>query len=264
VTAQARLAKVEAALTPKVAVLRWLDEIHAYSSLLDYVAALIAEHPGAAPLDRLAEQVEAGVRASMKGMRGEDVYAASRRAVREVTFLYSLIIQIHLAAAEAIRLEGLRQAALFFWRRLLEVETVAGSGAPEPPAGLTSLAERQESWRAAAGSLVTTIHSSEEARTLIEKSYFDGRRVLDPVLTQGWEALRRGSEALRRRSEALLNSMSEDGGDPGLAALRASTQAQAHDRAAELVDLAHVHTLQLLDETHRAARVFERWLRAAS
>src|SRR5664280_737941 len=55
--------------------------------------------------------------------RGDAVEVATRQAVRDVVFLLELVIRLNVAAAETIRVEGLRYAALWWEARAITAET---------------------------------------------------------------------------------------------------------------------------------------------
>ena len=63
-TAERRLAKVEAALTPTQRVLAWLDEAHAFGGLGACVDSLLDQPPEAFPFNRLARDTVAATRAA--------------------------------------------------------------------------------------------------------------------------------------------------------------------------------------------------------
>jgi hypothetical protein len=67
-TADRRLAKLEGALSPKAATLLWLAEAHQFDSLPAYVDWLIDQPTSAAPLYRVPEAAEAGVRAALANL----------------------------------------------------------------------------------------------------------------------------------------------------------------------------------------------------
>ena len=60
-----RLDKIEASLTPRQAVLLWLDEASRFGSMRAYVSSLQGQPTSAFPLFRLPEQVEQLVRDSV-------------------------------------------------------------------------------------------------------------------------------------------------------------------------------------------------------
>ena len=90
-----RIEKIEGSLTPKQAVILWMQEAHQCRDMSEYVLFLMDKPNSAAPLWRLPDQVERATRESMKGHHKEVVEAAVRRAVRDVFFLFHLHQQVN-------------------------------------------------------------------------------------------------------------------------------------------------------------------------
>ena len=90
-----RLDKVEGALTPKQAVMLWLDEIRPHKNARDYIRFLDSQPKSEAPITRLTYQIDEAVRESMKGQHKDTVQRAARRAVRDVVFLIKLHHQVN-------------------------------------------------------------------------------------------------------------------------------------------------------------------------
>ncbi|MCI0439144.1 MAG: hypothetical protein L0177_08440 [Chloroflexi bacterium] len=100
---QHRIEKIENSLTPKQAVIKWMNEAHQHPNMQDYVLSLRGAPETAFPLYMLPDQVEKAVRARMKGrplrsetvpspgsLRREEVAREARQAVRDVIFLFHL------------------------------------------------------------------------------------------------------------------------------------------------------------------------------
>ena len=68
-TIQRRVQKLESGLTPKQAILLWIQEAHTFRSVEDYVGDLMNQPKSAWPMARLPDQVEAKVRESLKGQQ---------------------------------------------------------------------------------------------------------------------------------------------------------------------------------------------------
>ena len=66
-TAERRLAAVEAAMTPTEHVVRWLEEVHAYGSLEAAVRSMLDDPNGVPPLDRLVREAKTSAHALAKG-----------------------------------------------------------------------------------------------------------------------------------------------------------------------------------------------------
>src|SRR5438309_2262724 len=87
--------KIEASLTPRQAVLLWLGEAAQFGSMRTYVFSLQGQPTSAFPLFRLPEQVEQSVRDAMKGQPRDQLEPMIRTGIRDVAFLYYLVIQIN-------------------------------------------------------------------------------------------------------------------------------------------------------------------------
>ncbi len=87
-TAERRLDKVEAALTPTQRVLAWLDEAHTYGTLSAYVDSLLDESPDDFPINRLADDAARATRAALRGKPPETVAPAVRKAVLGTVFRF--------------------------------------------------------------------------------------------------------------------------------------------------------------------------------
>ena len=111
-----RLQKMEHALTPKEAMLLWLQEAHQYSSI-NALAQSLKDAPLARyPLSRMEKQVDEAVLAAQKGRPREQVIRAENRALRDLYFLWHLFLE----ANEKVRRERrpMVLAYLFMQERL--------------------------------------------------------------------------------------------------------------------------------------------------
>ena len=85
-----RIEKLETGLTPKQAILLWLQEAHAFNTIEEYVRHLKTQPDSAAPLNKLTAQVEEGVKQILKGQPREEIDRAVRQAFKDVLFLFFL------------------------------------------------------------------------------------------------------------------------------------------------------------------------------
>ena len=90
-----RLDKVEKMLTPKQAVVLWLQEIQQYRNAWEYVQFLRGQPESAAPIYRITKQIGETIRESMKGRPRDIVDNAVNRGVRDVCFLIKLQNQVN-------------------------------------------------------------------------------------------------------------------------------------------------------------------------
>jgi hypothetical protein len=165
-----RLAKLEGALSPKAATLLWLAEAHRFDSLPAYVDWLIDQPKDAAPLYRVPEAAEAGVRAALRGESRDAVERSVRAAVRDAVFLVELVIRLNLTAEEATRFEGLRHAALFWEMRAIAAEAELETGS-EGTQGRPTITRRRATWRAAVSAWLTRHGGSSSAATSMAAAF---------------------------------------------------------------------------------------------
>ena len=94
-TAKRRIEKLESGLTPKQAILLWLQEAHAFNSIEEYVRHLKTQPDSAAPLYKLTSQVSEGVKQTLRGRPSEEIDKAVRQAYKDVLFLFFLHQQVN-------------------------------------------------------------------------------------------------------------------------------------------------------------------------
>ena len=94
-TAKRRIEKLETGLTPKQAILLWLQEAHAFNGIEEYVHHLRSQPDSAAPLYRLTSQVSEGVKQTLRGRPSEEIDKAVRQAYKDVLFLFFLHQQVN-------------------------------------------------------------------------------------------------------------------------------------------------------------------------
>jgi len=269
-TAERRLAKLEGALSPKAATLLWLEEAQRFGSLPAYVDWLIDQPISAAPFERVPAQVRAAAVEALRGLPREVVRASSHQAVRDAIFLVELVLKLNSAAGEAIRIEGLRYAALFWEMRALTAEAELergndGSEGRRPIARRRPIAQRGAAWRTAVTDWLTGLSAAEEARLILERRYLDGRGVLFPDLGRDWETLRETGARLAAVADtlpALRDGRSQGRGLQHLSPRRTAVAGRAAAQAADLADTARLAALDLLGDTEGALAIAERRLRS--
>ena len=92
---KSRVKKLESGLTPKEAVLLWLQDAHSHHTMADYMHYLQTQPDNAWPLRRLGEQMTASVEQVPKGKPKEEINRALRRADLAVLFLFFLHQQVN-------------------------------------------------------------------------------------------------------------------------------------------------------------------------
>ena len=93
--AKRRLDQLESGLTPKQAILLWLQEAHAFRGIEEYVRHLKTQPDGFWPIDKLTTQVEQRVKQRLKGKPQDEVDPAVRQAYKDVLFLFFLHQQVN-------------------------------------------------------------------------------------------------------------------------------------------------------------------------
>jgi hypothetical protein len=109
-----RLDKIQVSLTPKQAVLLWMEEAHQHDTIEQYCQALKPFPEANLPLARLPDQVTKAVEQAMKGRPKEAVALMVRQAVRDVVFLFHLHQQVNRKFLEEDR---------HFWTRAMLLAT---------------------------------------------------------------------------------------------------------------------------------------------
>lgn len=260
-----RLAKLEHALSPTVAVLAWLADAQQFASSTDHARAIAALPVEAAPLSVIGQRIEASVRASLKGQPQDVVWEKVRRGVGDGAFLFCLVLQINAQTIELSKVEGLRASAVFYWMGCL----LGGPLETElPPAEAKvyrqELAECWESWRGVVDRLSVDVDVENEARARLEKRYFGGRDVFFRDVAEAWSSHVELVERIAGRAEAMLLPGKPRGRrrEPEASVSMASDEARVACRAQTLADDARVRAYEIMGERERAAAIMERRLRA--
>ena len=90
-----RVEKLETNLTPKQAILLWVQGAHAFNGVVEYVHHLKTQPDNARPIDKLTAQVAEGVKQTLKGKPREEIDRAVRQANKDVLFLFFLHQQVN-------------------------------------------------------------------------------------------------------------------------------------------------------------------------
>lgn len=182
--ADRRLAKLEATLPPREAVLYWLAEVHEHGSLDAYMAWLLHQPASRAPAIVIIERARAAARWTHAGEPRSVVRGAEDRAVADAVFLFMLIIELERMATEMIRIGTLRLVALRWEHRARTAE-----GASDP--------KGWKAWRNAVRDLADELSRIEAARRRLQDRYLDGRTVIAPDMVVAWRALCGGADSRR-------------------------------------------------------------------
>jgi len=245
-TSTRRLSKLESSLPPRAAVFHWLDEAHSFPTASAYVAWLLTRPRDAYPLVGVPERVERATREAVRGRGGAEADRAVRDAISDAVFLIHLVLGGIVAAEEALRIEGLRSAALMWWMRAL---TCPGADAPRETIGWTA-------WLEVAHLHDAELRELDAAVASIGDRYLEGRDCLFP-------ATRAELTELRGRAEALIDigaRMASSTGVPDpVSNIRVMT---ADDRTRTLVAQARAEAMGAVGRSEAAMAVVEQDLRA--
>ncbi|MFQ6028639.1 MAG: hypothetical protein ACE5Q6_14225 [Dehalococcoidia bacterium] len=85
-----RLDKIELHLTPRQAVLLWMEEAHQFGTLEEYAHHMKTQPDSAWPLRRLGDQMAASVERALKGKPKAEIWQTLRQADLDVLLLYYL------------------------------------------------------------------------------------------------------------------------------------------------------------------------------
>jgi hypothetical protein len=171
-----RIDKVEESLTPRQAVLLWLEEATQCGSMRAYVLSLKGGPQSAFPLYRLPDQIDRSVRSAMTGHSRTAVEAATAKAVRDVAFLYYLLVQIN-----GRELADRRANCL---QLMLVIERLRTFILGDPLNG-----ERHDQWREFVANLSERLFALEGAAERIAAQYLGGRSPLFPEETDNLRSL---------------------------------------------------------------------------
>lgn len=251
-TAERRLARVEASLSPTELVLRWLDEAHGHDSFVAYSRAICALGPGALPLDRLVREARDAAEASARHRPRDERDETIRAAIRGTVFRFHLIMQTIVLAEGALDREALMCTALSAHLGLVMV----GDG----DAGHSIFPSRAEGLTALRGGVLaraSELRALETARARVEARYLGGHPALFPATARSWTEQRERTDALADITVRLaelegLPSLPPD--DPEAFETRVS------EVVADQVEPARVKALDEIGEGHRAVSIAMAWL----
>jgi hypothetical protein len=253
-----RLAKVAGSLSPKEAALVWLREARDAGSLRAYVDSLQHAPDTSYPLIRLGDQMEASVRASMRGKPDSEVWHAVRMAVRDAGFLYYLVSNLNFRAADHRR---------EYWLHIALVSALLGHAIWSESQARLEVARRQ------ALEAASTAYTQQAVAEALAERYFEGlspwfpdveadvrRQVMEieqvvEILNEGLLIPPSSPPKRGKRREALLPPLVEP---LDLEQVRRDVQAQVTAEVALVVDLAKAAALRLIGEREASYVLVER------
>ena len=251
-TAERRLAAIEASLTPTQLVLRWLDEAHAFGGLEAYVRSQLAEESFTPPLDQLARAAANGARAGLKGKPRDEVGKVVDAAIRETVFRFELVLRINVITQELLEREMLLDAV--FSAQLAFLTTEPRAARRRDPGYL----ERFAQLRGLILSRLTELRAAAEARQTVEERYLAGHSALFPDDVAAWATQLRSTQTL---AGLALGLAEHDGLPPAVMPDPDAVAARVSSLIADLVEPAKVTALEQLGEGRRALGLATSWVR---
>lgn len=249
-----RIEKVETSLTPKQAVLLWMEEAHSHGSIQAYALWLKEQPESAYPLVRLPRQVREAVRTAMKGQSREAVGWYIDRAERDVIFLFQFVYVLNTRLMEDSR----TTAFAFLW--LLEKlrPFISWKGTTK------DFVNKATEWVGYAKHLLLEVHTTYRAVQEIEKRYFDGRTVLFSDIAEKTEGM---AEQWSVLVEMYNDLVQEHAGKTKVKELLLDQEKESRlnepalrARVAFLVDMAKAEALGLLGEHEKAGTLMEEYV----
>jgi len=252
-TVARRLDALEANLTPTQRILAWLDEAHAFGDLDAYVESLLDQPPDALPINRLVREAHKGARTALRGKPAEVVDAAVRKTLRETVFRFDLVIRINVSAHEMVDRETLLYLVFAGQLALLASED------PKDRRSDSTHGRRLAHCRDLAFRRVDELLALQEARSIAEGRYLDGRAALFPDAATAW------AQEVQRAMElaVMAGSLAElDGVPPAAPTDLDAVSARAAILVRDLVEPARSTALDKLDEGRQALTIATDWLRS--
>ncbi len=250
-TAERRLAALEASLSPTELVLRWLAEAHEYDDFKTYTEALFNKDPSDCPMDRLAREAQTSARSRSRGQPKEDVARAVRKALVETIFRAQLVLRINALTGEFIDREVLIDGAL---SAHLGLAVHVGRGQPidKAPVGLVQV-------RDLLFGQVTELHAFETARATVERKHLNGATALFPAAVREWAEQRKRTETLGVTAFRIAEL---DGFDPPPPDDEAAFDARVAQLVADHIEPARSKAYYELGDGRRALSLAVGWLRS--
>ena len=248
-TADRRLDKVEASLSPTALVLRWLSEAHGHDSFTAYTRSLVEVEWPEFPLDRLAQAAKANATQHVRGLPREEAEATINRSIVETVFRVQLVLRINVIAQEFLDREALIQGVLSAY---LALALTADEG-PQERAILSVPTIRDLLF-----GRVAELHALQTAREQLAARYLETAQALFPAGLRAWDGQRHASE----REAVIADRLAElDGCEPAPPDDPGATDARVAQLVADHVDPARSNAYDQIGDGRRALAVAVRWLR---
>src|SRR5208283_639213 len=180
-----RLDRISENLTPKQAILVWLQQANIHANVADYVKSLVGQPEELRPITLLTAHMASATRVAMKGQSPKAIELAVRRAERDVVFLMKLHHKVNFYFITEERVWFAAFAALEAKLRAITYGNALRQLVKE------IAVERREdvSWRLIAEAYLTQMYAFRQATAIISRSYFDGEELLFSEYTQSLSEL---------------------------------------------------------------------------
>jgi hypothetical protein len=249
-TAERRLAAIEASLSPTELVLRWLAEAHTYDDFKTYSESLFDADPSNLPMDRLAREAQTSARSRCRGQPKEDIATAVRKALVETIFRAQLVLRINALAQDVLDREILIHGALSAFLALT-LDRPRSSKRKEPV--LTSVQVRDVLF-----ARISELLAVEAARTAVEARYLGGAMALFPAAQRAWTEQLTASQ---RMAVIALGLTERDGATEAPSDDPEAFDARVAQLVADHVEPARSKAYDDLGEGRRALSIAIGWLR---
>ena len=275
--AKRRAKKLDSNLTPKQAVLLWMQEVHAFTGFKEYFFHLKKQPHTYSPVSRLINQVAEGVKQTLKGRPQEEIDQAVRQAYRDVLFLYYLQQQVNGKVVSEER-NNWSQALLLLTKvgSMLRGQSLLDHSRKSLVAdeqAAEQFRQQVEHWKELALRSLPEIHTLRKAIDSINERYFESQGILFSSDAEGFDELLDLVEKtvgifneslvvdLERLERLVVKAKDKQEASPltiDLEELIENTKVAAEEQAAYFVDMAKADALDLLGETRQALELMDR------
>jgi len=245
---QKQLTRIEAALTPKQAVLLWLRKERQGKTSEEYLRWLLMKPPTFAPRPRVEKQVVDAIRAAMKGQEPTLIRQAVRQGQMQADFLILLVNRINAVILNDSQTRGLKIALLY--ERLRNI-------------AICDESEAMSEWATYLRAVAVDLLALQKASELIEDKYFDR----EPILLMDVLDNLRQQISMMGKMINVYDAIAVESGKPELVtngeAFREAVNVRASETAGCIVALAKSKMLDDFGEAEAADEVIRPYLLAS-
>lgn len=253
-SAQRRLDKVEASLTPKQQVLCWLDRMVGFGARDGYLEWLSSQPVSEMPRVKLPEVVADAVRGALRGEPDVEIDRAVQDAVRDVLFLTKLAFDLDALVEEKCREFDLRAALCARGLQLLLVQEALGrrgTGAVALPGGAGRVREVRDQVEA----LLEEACEARHAVGAVAERYFDGHPVAFPKGAHRLDMACETGETIVAEYNRVAARQTADGLAVDVDAVKRAAAARAVETTRRMANLAWADAQWEVGRVESAARL---------